>query len=324
MISKLLWQFVLLLSIMESALCHFLKDISTTQCAPGNPRPVQSFTPPLDGQFSVPRRSFLDTALVLAGLTVGSSEAFGMTTDVKTGIALPDQGEIESSIPHDWTDVEDPFLGSNPKSLFGRLDSAADSIFYTDPRFVEHVDDNAVRLMTEYISNEAARNGDSVLDLCSSWTSHIDSSRSKQLTRLAGLGMNSKELESNPSLTDRVVQDLNINPALPYKDASFDVVLCQLSIDYLTKPLDVLREVGRVLKPGGSVHILFSNRLFLSKAVGLWTGADDIDHAFFVGNYLHLCNGNFEKITARDLSTRKGREKRIAGDPLYVVTAKRA
>jgi SAM-dependent methyltransferase len=106
--------------------------------------------------------------------------------------------------------------------------------------------------------------------------------------------------------------------------------LCQLSIDYLTKPLQVCREVLRVLRPGGTVHILFSNRLFLSKAVALWTGADDVDHAFTVVSYLHFCcdrsrgargtNSKFENIHAKDLS-RRGNDKRIRGDPLFVVTA---
>lgn len=76
-------------------------------------------------------------------------------------------------------------------------------------------------------------------------------------------------------------------------------------------------------KPGGKIAIIFSNRLFLSKAVGLWTGSDDIEHSYTVGCYLHYCNGGFENIKAEDLSTRKqkGKEKAIIGDPLYVVTA---
>jgi SAM-dependent methyltransferase len=283
------------------------------------------FPSPSTNQCSIPRRSFLNHAVALTGLaTLGapSESAVGMTIDPKTGSSLPDLGEIEGSIPKDWTEVENPFTDSASKSIFGRLDSTPDTIFYTDPRFVEHVDDNAVRLLTEYLSNQATRKGDAVLDLCSSWTSHLEPAMSQQLTRVAGLGMNAKELEVNPALTDWTVQDLNLKPDLPYKDAIFDVVLCQLSIDYLTKPLEVLREVSRVLKPGGSVHILFSNRLFLSKAVGLWTGADDLDHAYYVGCYLGFCNGNFEEISAKDLSTRK--RKKIIGDPLYVVTATKA
>ena len=78
-----------------------------------------------------------------------------------------------------------------------------------------------------------------------------------------------------------------------------------------------------MLRKNGKIAILFSNRLFLSKAIGLWTGSDDIEHAYTVGSYLHFCNGGFTDIKAEDLSTRKqkGKERVIVGDPLYVVTA---
>ena len=240
--------------------------------------------------------------------------------DPKTGILLPEEGEISTAIPGDWTAAENPLAGDEKSSL-GRLDTTPDSVFYADPRFVEHVDENAVQLMTDYISTRAVKNGDTVLDLCSSWTSHLDTNR-VTLKGITGLGMNEKELAANPALTDWTVNDLNAMPTLPFEDASFSVVLCQLSIDYLTRPLEVLKEVGRVLKPGGRVHILFSNRLFIQKAVALWTGADDIDHAYTVGCYLHFCGGGFRDIIAEDLSKRKG--KRIAGDPLYVVSAIKA
>jgi hypothetical protein len=61
----------------------------------------------------------------------------------------------------------------------------------------------------------------------------------------------------------------------------------------------------------------------LTKAIGLWTGSDDVEHTYTVGSYLHYCNGGFTDIKAEDLSKRqqKGKEEVIAGDPLYVVTA---
>jgi hypothetical protein len=194
-----------------------------------------------------------------ATLMVRPEEAFAMMTDPKTGIALPSPGEIQDSIPNSWDDVDNPVDEDDRKSIFSRLDSTPDSVFYKDPRYVEHVDENAVRLMTDYISNQAIQIGDSVLDLCSSWTSHIDPSVASELSQVVGLGMNLEELKSNSVLTERNLQDLNDNPTLPYKDASFDVVLCQLSIDYLTRPLEVLNQAGRVLKPGGTVT--YSSRI---------------------------------------------------------------
>jgi SAM-dependent methyltransferase len=120
-------------------------------------------------------------------------------------------------------------------------------------------------------------------------------------------------------LTEYAVADLNERPVLPYNDTSFDAVVCALSIDYLTQPLAVLREVSRVLRPGGSAAIVFSDRLFLTKAVAVWTGAGDLDHVYTVGQYFHYCGpGCFEAPKAIDLLPgRKG------GDPLYAVVARK-
>jgi hypothetical protein len=177
------------------------------------------------------RRKFIETAALLSLVSSAvPTAAWSTTIDPKTGIRLPDPGEIEGSIPVDWSDVENPFLSSttstsddpNNNSLFSRLDQSPDSNFYRDPRFVEHVDDNAVKLMTDYISNVAVQPGDSVLDLCSSWVSHIDDSIAKRTTRISGLGMNTEELEHNPVLTDFLVQDLNETPLLGrYEDWYF-------------------------------------------------------------------------------------------------------
>lgn len=266
-------------------------------------------------------KTFLAATVPFLALSTSPQLSNAAIRDPKTGILLPSVGEIESSIPTTWDEDDDP-ISSGDRSSFSRLDSSSDTIFYSEPRFVEHVDEQAVESMTSYISDTLLKSGDSVLDLCSSWTSHI---RSRELKRAAGLGMNAKELEANSALTDWTVMDLNAdkNVKLPYDDESFDVILLQLSIDYLIHPLEVMKEASRVLRKNGKVAILFSNRLFLSKAVGNWSGKDDIDHAYTVGSYLQFCGGGFTSIKAEDLSTRKqkGREKMIIGDPLYVVTA---
>lgn len=121
--------------------------------------------------------------------------AIAATRDPKTGILLPSQGEIESSIPKEWDENDNPF-SSLDKSSLSRLDSSPDTIFYTEPRFVEHVDAQAVESMTSYISDRLLHPGDSVLDLCSSWTSHLRPTSPLKLKRMAGLGMNAKELEA--------------------------------------------------------------------------------------------------------------------------------
>ncbi|GJM93354.1 hypothetical protein PR202_ga09902 [Eleusine coracana subsp. coracana] len=70
------------------------------------------------------------------------------------------------------------------------------------------------------------------------------------------MGMNEDERKRNQVLTDYVVQDLNVDPKLPFEDNTFDVItnvvfFFGVSVDYLTKPIDVFKEMRRVLKPAG-------------------------------------------------------------------------
>ena len=211
----------------------------------------------LSSHLHLDRRSFFAPSALIT-ITAPSLIANAVIRDSKTGILLPSPGEIETSIPQEW-EHDDPFSTSSSTS-FSRLDSSSDSIFYSEPRFVEHVDDSAVESMTSYVTDRLLHSGDSVLDLCSSWTSHIRPSTLK-LKRVAGLGMNAKELEANSALTEWTVLDLNAdrNVKLPYEDRAFDVVMCQLSIDYLVHPFEVMKEASRVLKVRSSLIPSFSH-----------------------------------------------------------------
>lgn len=72
--------------------------------------------------------------------------------------------------------------------------------------------------------------------------------------------MNDYELSQNKQLSSYVVKDLNKEPVFPFDDNSFDKVTCVVSVDYLNKPTEVFREIGRVLKPGGDCMLAMSNR----------------------------------------------------------------
>ena len=134
--------------------------------------------------------------------------------------------------------------------------------------------------------------------------------------RVAGTGMNERELRANTQLTEFTQRDLNKVPQLPYRDRSFDVVTCVVSIDYLTKPIQILKEVRRVLRPGGRVILSQSNRMFMTKAVRMWVSMGDEDHLELIGQYLKYAGG-YGAPAAFDISA-KGRGAR---DPMYIVTA---
>jgi ubiquinone/menaquinone biosynthesis C-methylase UbiE len=122
---------------------------------------------------------------------------------------------------------------------------------------VYHIDEFAVSALTKYYG-ENLKEGDDVLDICSSWVSHYP--KDWKGGNVVGLGMNQDELSQNPQLASYVVKDLNHDPSLPFEDGSFDKVTCVVSVDYLNKPLEVFKEIGRVLRPGGQCLISMSNR----------------------------------------------------------------
>lgn len=77
------------------------------------------------------------------------------------------------------------------------------------------------------------------------------------------------ELKENKQLTGFVVQNLNKDYKLPFDDNEFDVVTCVVSVDYLIRPLEVFKEVQRVLRPGGKFIVSQSNRCFATKAISV-------------------------------------------------------
>jgi hypothetical protein len=101
--------------------------------------------------------------------------------------------------------------------LFRRLDESPDSEFYAVPRFVTHIDDATIAALTALYRELIPRRA-RILDLMSSWVSHLPADI--EYVRVTGLGMNAEELARNPRLTERIVQDLNVRPALPGATAS--------------------------------------------------------------------------------------------------------
>ena len=147
----------------------------------------------------------------------------------------------------------DPAAGF-PAGFFDRLDPSPDAEFYAWPRLVTHIDDAAIAAVGD-LYDELGLTG-RVLDLMSSWVSHFH----RPPTRLTVLGMNAEELGRNEMATAAVVHDLNTDPRLPFEDDSFDAVVCCVSVDYLTRPIEVFSDVARVARPGGTLVCTFSNQ----------------------------------------------------------------
>lgn len=195
---------------------------------------------------------------------------------------------------------------------FQRMDESDDSLFYREARLVTHIDDDAIAAVSKFYG-ELIPPGSRVLDLMTSWVSHLPEGLG--LAGAAGLGMNAVELDQNPVLTERVVQDLNRNPVLPWVNESFDAAIVTVSVQYLTDPPAVFAEVGRVLKPGAPFAVAYSNRCFPTKAVAVWQSLNSREHAELIGLYFRLSH-RFGQPQAYDISPGPG------SDPMFVVVAR--
>jgi SAM-dependent methyltransferase len=196
-------------------------------------------------------------------------------------------------------------------AFFRRIDDSEDEEFYRWPRRVVHIEDPAIATVGEIYAQRIAPES-AILDLMSSWRSHLPARL--QPSRVAGLGLNEEEMRDNPALTEVIVHNVNREPRLPFADRSFDAVVMTVSIQYLTRPLEVFADVGRVLRPDGPFIVTFSNRMFPTKAVALWQGANNEQRVAIVRSYFAQ-SGAFEKIETID---RSGHDDEPS-DPVWAV-----
>ena len=200
-----------------------------------------------------------------------------------------------------------------PPDFFRRMDESPDTDFYREPRFVTHIDDATIAALTQ-VYRELIPPGSRVLDLMSSWVSHLPPE--VHYERVTGLGLNLQELERNPRLTDFVVHDVNATPELPFPDESFDAVVNAVSIQYLTRPVEIIASVRRVLKSGGIHVIATSHRLFPTKAVAVWQSIAPQERLRLIGAYFQFARG-WDEPRFLDRSP-------AAADPLWIVFALRS
>lgn len=196
-------------------------------------------------------------------------------------------------------------------AFFRRIDESEDEEFYRSPRRVVHIDDAAITTVGEIYASRIAP-GSQILDLMSSWRSHLPARL--EPAGVTGLGLNPEEMRDNSALTEVVVHNVNRDPRLPFDDQRFDAAVMTVSVQYLTRPLEVFAEVGRVIRPGGPFIVTFSNRMFPTKAVALWRGADEAQRVEVVRSYFAQ-SGAFERIETVDRSRPEG----YPSDPIWAV-----
>ena len=222
-----------------------------------------------------------------------------------------------------WHGLPTDFFSDIP---FSRMVPEPDAGFYAMSRMVHHLDSTA-RDQISRLYGRLIPPGSRVLDLMSSWVSHLPDEL--EATSVTGLGMNTEELAANPRLSERLVHDLNLKPELPFADAGFDAVICTVSVEYLIKPLEVFAEVARVLRPGGRFILSFSDRWFPPKVIKVWQDIHPFERMGLVLEYF-LRSGNYENLqtwSQRGLprpADDKYADRMALSDPVFAVWGDKA
>lgn len=174
--------------------------------------------------------------------------------------------------------------GDDPDGL-SRLDSEDDSVFYQDPRMVQHLDSMALGTLNRLYKRLLPVGGD-VLDIMASHDSHL---QGIDLRTLHVIGLNQKELTANHDANVSMIHDLNEEPVIMLTDESIDAVVCTVSIEYLTNPIAIIAEVRRVLRSGGIFIITLSNRWFPTKSIRIWSQLHEFERVGLVTQWLANC-----------------------------------
>jgi SAM-dependent methyltransferase len=169
-------------------------------------------------------------------------------------------------------------------------DAVPRDIFFADPEpRPEHR-----RLLRDAYRRLLADRPARVLDLLAGAESYLDPAVPFTVVGLAGtLG----ELRDNPALAERVVHDVNEDPRLPFADGGFDAVLLTLGAGRLRLPLEVFRDIHRVLAPSGTVAMTFLHPALDRRFTRMWAFGDDRDHVVLAESFVSFAGRGFARPT---------------------------
>ena len=177
------------------------------------------------------------------------------------------------------------------------------------------------------------RDGMSILEFGAGADSYLgDLKPSKHV----GVSLNPDEMASNPSLTDRLVVDLN--DVVPDRDVNsdelralapepFDAVIMTNTIPFLTKPREVYRTAWHLLKPGGIMMIAFpckaaTDDFFADAQTVMWRQYNDDQHIWITGSFFEFSAGDgWERLLGFDVSPESAKDF-TDDNPLTKVFAK--
>jgi SAM-dependent methyltransferase len=233
--------------------------------------------------------------------------------------------------PHDMKDLinNEPEQDKGTLDLFGpdefsRDDETDDLEFYKTPHVIGDLDSLAFNTVQDlYLKLIPA--GSHVLELLADSVTYLPASL--ECEEITGIGFSEQQMSPNTRLTTRIVRDLNKYPLLPFPENRFNVIIQTLSIEYLTRPVEIFQEAARVLCNGGVFIEVFSNRMFMPKSVKIWkTTAEaariDLVKKYFEAGKRFYLDGTFESKGQPRPSDDKYYSLGIPSDPVYAIWGK--
>jgi hypothetical protein len=91
----------------------------------------------------------------------------------------------------------------------------------------------------------------------------------------------------------RIADELNEQPLLPFENGSFDAALVTLDLGALRQPLEVFREVGRVLRPAGLLAVGFGAASHDEAHTRLWARAGDRERLMLAEAFIEFAGAGF-------------------------------
>jgi SAM-dependent methyltransferase len=93
---------------------------------------------------------------------------------------------------------------------------------------------------------------------------------------------------------------ITTNPKLPFADESFEAALLSIHVGILKFPIELFREISRVLKPEGIFIVTIIHPYYSKNLTRMWALGDDHDHVVLVDAFFEYSNG-FTKHEVRTL-----------------------
>ena len=201
-----------------------------------------------------------------------------------------------------------------------KIDTSDDQNFYQQARYVHHLSTSfrvrLTKLYEEYLFNHQV-----ILDLMSSWVSHLPANI--KYKKVIAHGMNESELRANKRIDSFWLQNLNKTQNMPLEDSTVDIGLVVAGWQYLQYPEKVSLELSRILKTDSLLLVSFTNRAFWTKSPNIWTNSSELKRIDYVQSILSTNGWRIEKIY-----NEKTYENKIFGiyntesDPFFSVIAR--